>query len=131
MIKITNLRKRFGDRPALEGVSFHVREGRITGLLGANGAGKTTLISICTGIVDKDRGTVVIDGLDLDRDLPRIKSRSAVVPQTLAFYPTLTCAENLRFFGGVLGLHGDRLRRRISFAGDACGLHEEIGRASV
>jgi ABC-2 type transport system ATP-binding protein len=80
--------------PALREVTLEIPSGGVFGLLGPNGAGKTTLLSI------------------LSR---RANGESlALVPQEYAFYPTLTCRENLRFFGGVQGLHGARLAERVA-----------------
>jgi ABC-2 type transport system ATP-binding protein len=79
---------------ALREVTLDIPSGGVFGLLGPNGAGKSTLLSL------------------LSR---RIKDRSlALVPQEHAFYPMLTARENLRFFGGVQGLHGERLALRVA-----------------
>jgi ABC-2 type transport system ATP-binding protein len=77
--------------PALREVTLEIPSGGVFGLLGPNGAGKTTLLSI------------------LSR-----KYAVSLVPQEYAFYPMLTCGENLRFFGGVQGLHGERLAQRVA-----------------
>ena len=113
MIEISNLYKFYDRRPALDDVTLSVPEGAILGLLGPNGAGKTTLISILTGVVRKDRGVVRINGLDLDRDPAAIRAVCSIVPQSFAFYPTLTVHENLAYFGGLYGLTGRRLKERI------------------
>ena len=113
MIEISNLCKFYDRRPVLDDVTLSVPEGTILGLLGPNGAGKTTLISILTGVVRKDRGVVRINGLDLDRDPAAIRAVCSIVPQSFAFYPTLTVHENLAYFGGLYGLTGRRLKERI------------------
>jgi len=122
MIRIEQLRKTYDDVVALAGIDLSIRKGAITGLLGPNGAGKTTLVSILTGILKKDSGRVLINGFDLDRDLPAIKSISSIVPQSLALYPSLTIHENLEFFGAMYGYRGALLRERISFAVDVTSL---------
>jgi ABC-2 type transport system ATP-binding protein len=113
MIEISNLYKFYDRHPALDDVTLSVPEGAILGLLGPNGAGKTTLISILTGVVKKDRGVVRINGLDLDRDPAAIRKICSIVPQSFAFYPTLTVHENLAYFGALYGLTGGRLKERI------------------
>lgn len=113
MIEISNLYKFYDQRPVLDDVTLSVPEGTILGLLGPNGAGKTTLISILTGVVRMDRGVVRINGLDLDRDPAAIRAVCSIVPQSFAFYPTLTVHENLAYFGALYGLTGRRLRERI------------------
>jgi ABC-2 type transport system ATP-binding protein len=91
-----------GEEAVLREVSLEVGSGGVFGLLGPNGAGKTTLISIVAGQLRGASGRVVRDGA------------IGLVPQELAFYPMLTCRENLRFFGGVQGLQGARLKDRIA-----------------
>ncbi len=123
MIEIEHLFKFYDRRPVLNDIFLPVREGAILGLLGPNGAGKTTLVSILTGIVRKDRGRVLVNGWDLDRDLKAIQSECSIVPQTFAFYPALTARENLEYFGALYGLKGRMLRDRMDRAVDVGSLH--------
>ncbi|MEN6318354.1 MAG: ABC transporter ATP-binding protein [Syntrophaceae bacterium] len=118
MIEIQHLYKSYDKKPVLDNVSLTVRKGSIMGLLGPNGAGKTTIISILTGIVRKDSGSVTIRGLDLDRELSAIQSQCSYVPQSLAFYPRLTARENLEYFGALWGLTGKKLKGRMEFCID-------------
>jgi ABC-2 type transport system ATP-binding protein len=113
MIQIKHLYKFYNRRPVLDDVTLSVPDGSILGLLGPNGAGKTTLVSILTGIVKKDRGEVRINGLDLDREPAAIRAIGSIVPQSFAFYPTLTVYENLEYFGALYGLKGRALKARI------------------
>ncbi len=104
MIRAEDLRKRYGDRVALDGVSFTVNAGEIVGLLGPNGAGKTTTLSILSGVITPDSGRALIATHDLATD-PRVARRSlGLVPQSLALYPTLTALENLLFWGRIQGM---------------------------
>jgi ABC-2 type transport system ATP-binding protein len=104
MIRAEDLRKRYGDRVALDGVSFFVNAGEIVGLLGPNGAGKTTTLSILSGVIAPDSGRASIATHDLATD-PRVARRSlGLVPQSLALYPTLTALENLMFWGRIQGM---------------------------
>jgi ABC-2 type transport system ATP-binding protein len=104
MIRAEDLRKRYGDRVALDGVSFTVNAGEIVGLLGPNGAGKTTTLSILSGVIVPDSGRASIATHDLATD-PRVARRSlGLVPQSLALYPTLTALENLLFWGRIQGM---------------------------
>lgn len=118
MIEIKHLYKSYDKKPVLKDVNLTVRRGSITGLLGPNGAGKTTLISILTGIINKDSGSVTVDGVDLDRELHTIQSKCSYVPQSLAFYPRLTARENLEYFGALWGLRGKKLKERMDFCID-------------
>ena len=104
MIRAEDLRKRYGDRVALDGVSFAVNAGEIVGLLGPNGAGKTTTLSILSGVIAPDSGRASIATHDLATE-PRVARRSlGLVPQSLALYPTLTALENLMFWGRIQGM---------------------------
>ncbi|MEO7999911.1 MAG: ATP-binding cassette domain-containing protein, partial [Gemmatimonadaceae bacterium] len=94
MIDVSGLIHRYAGQtePALDGINLHVRRGSLFGLLGPNGSGKTTLISILTGILHANAGTVKIDGRDMPRDARAIQQFCSLVPQDNAFYPTLTVA---------------------------------------
>ncbi len=87
MIETRALAKRFGDRRALQGVSFVAHRGELLAIIGPNGAGKTTLLSILAGIRDPDSGSV-----------SRRPREVGWVPQQAALYRRLTVAENLRLF---------------------------------
>ena len=98
---------------ALQDVTVDVPDGGIFGLLGPNGAGKTTLISILAGQLRGAKGRVAAGGEALEAVRHSRPRFLGLVPQEYAFYPMLTCAENLRFFGGVQGLEGARLKERM------------------
>jgi ABC-2 type transport system ATP-binding protein len=115
IIEVSELVKKYGDRLAVNGVSFQVQEGEIFGLLGPNGAGKTTTLSILSTLLQPDAGKVQINGYDLAQDAERIKPLIGLVPQELALYPTLSAWDNLAFFGRIYGLRGRRLREQIDF----------------
>jgi ABC-2 type transport system ATP-binding protein len=107
------LRKRFGDRQAVDGVGFEIAPGETYGLLGPNGAGKTTTISMICGILARDAGEVTVAGERLDVGTTRAKRLVGIVPQDLAIYPDLTARENLDYFGRFYGMGGAVLRQRI------------------
>ncbi|MBI5885424.1 MAG: ABC transporter ATP-binding protein [Deltaproteobacteria bacterium] len=102
-----------GASPAVAGVDLVVGRGSFFGLLGPNGAGKTTLVSMMCGLLAPDAGRVRIAGLDLAASPDEVKGRIGVVPQDLAVYPSLTPAENLEYFGSMMGLGGSRLGGRV------------------
>jgi ABC-2 type transport system ATP-binding protein len=105
------LRKQFGDRTAVDNVSFSIADGECYGLLGPNGAGKTTTIAMVCGLLQSDGGTVTIDGAP--GGSRQAKAAVGYVPQELALYPDLSAAENLHFFGQLYGVSGKRLEQRI------------------
>lgn len=104
--------KLYGSHPALVDVSFSIKAGEIFGLLGPNGAGKTTAISICSGLLKPNKGTVKIHGNDLSTHPVEARKLLGVVPQELALYEDLTALENLIFWGKLAGLsHADSKSR--------------------
>jgi ABC-2 type transport system ATP-binding protein len=112
-ISVESLEKKFGEKTAVSSISFQVQKGEIFGLLGPNGAGKTTTISMLTGLISPDKGTISINGAPFDRANNCLKREIGVVPQSLAIYPTLTARDNLNFFGRIYGLTGRKLKERI------------------
>ena len=74
MVEVKNLKKRYGDKQAVNGVSFTVKKGEIFGILGPNGAGKTTTLEMMETLRPIDGGTVKIDGIDVAEHPQRIKS---------------------------------------------------------
>jgi ABC-2 type transport system ATP-binding protein len=113
IIEVDNLVKKFGEFPAVKGVSFSVEAGEIFGLLGPNGAGKTTTISMLTGVLEPTTGSAHISGLDISKEPIKVKHLIGLVPQDLALYPTLSARANLNFFGSLYGLSGKLLKDRV------------------
>jgi ABC-2 type transport system ATP-binding protein len=122
----TDLRKRFGDRTAVNGVSFEIAPGETYGLLGPNGAGKTTTVSMICGLLERDGGDVVVDGAHLDGGSQALRAKAAIgyVPQEIALYPDLNAVENLKFFGQLYGLNGGELAQRVAHVLEVVGLTE-------
>ncbi|MDR0712940.1 MAG: ABC transporter ATP-binding protein [Bacteroidales bacterium] len=100
--------------PAVDHLSLNITEGAVFGLLGPNGAGKTTTIHILCGLRSFDSGEVFVAGRPLKSHLKEIRRRIGFVPQDIALYPSLTACENLRIFGGLMGLRGQSLENRIN-----------------
>ncbi len=109
---------------AVDGISFAVQPGEIFGLLGPNGAGKTTAISIISTLLKADGGSVRIGGHDVAKDPARVRPLIGLVPQETGIYPMLSARENLEYFGGIQGLSGGQLKRRIEEALEIAGLQE-------
>lgn len=113
VLRCDGLTRRFGDRTAVDGVSFEIGRGETYGLLGPNGSGKTTTISMLSGILTADSGSVVLAGQPINSSAVDAKRAIGLVPQEIALYQDLTAAENLRFFGRLHGLGGEALASRI------------------
>lgn len=122
MLSISHLQKRFGERIAVDDVSFEVAPGETIGLLGPNGAGKTTTLSLISGLAQPDSGSVSFQGQFLDHDANQLKRRIGLVPQDLALYDELSAWANLELFGGLFGLSGRALADRVNSALELVGL---------
>jgi ABC-2 type transport system ATP-binding protein len=112
-LQIIGLVKRFGTLTAVDGISLTLAPGECLGLLGPNGAGKSTLIRSIVGRVIPNRGTVSIFGSAAQS--PAARNALGWVPQELAIYPRLTCAENLTAFGRYHGLSGSKLKEQSAW----------------
>ncbi len=127
VIEAQQLRKSYGARIALDCLTLDVMAGEVVGLLGPNGAGKSTTLSILATLLEPDAGTVRIAGLDALTHRAAIRRRLGFVPQSIALYPSLTAAQNLKLFLGVQGLSrgaADDACRRVL---DQVGLAERAG----
>jgi len=121
-VEVRDLTKRFGAFTAVDGISLSVNEGEIFGFLGANGAGKSTTIRMLCGLLAPTSGTGRVLGIDVGRDPEEVKRRIGYMSQRFSLYDDLTVGQNLRFFGGVYGLHGDEAREREAWAVQMAGL---------
>jgi ABC-2 type transport system ATP-binding protein len=113
VLEVENLRKKFGDLVAVDGISFSVKEGEIFGFLGPNGAGKTTTISMICGLLQPNDGEIRVEGLSIADNAREVKQHLGVVPQEVAVYAELSARENLRFWGGIYALKGKDLSERV------------------
>ncbi len=97
LVSVRGLTKRFGERIAVDGVSFAIARGEVFGLLGPNGAGKSTMVNMLSTYFPPDGGEAAIAGHTL-RESMTVKHLIGVVPQELALYDELSARENLLFF---------------------------------
>ena len=121
-IDVRSLSRRFGSFVAVKELSFSVKQGEIFGFLGANGAGKSTTIRMLCGLLRPTSGTALVGGIDVSRDPEGVKRRIGYMSQRFSLYEALTVDQNIRFFGGIYGLRGDRLDVRRKFVLDMAGL---------
>ena len=119
-VETEGLAKVYGLLTAVDHISFDVRAGEVFALLGPNGAGKTTTIRMLTGLTRPTSGQARVLGLDLSRDLPRIKKQVGVVPERSNLYDELTARDNLLFIAALYGVprrereaRADELLRRF------------------
>lgn len=109
MIEVKDLKKRYGDKQAVDGVSFTVKKGEIFGILGPNGAGKTTTLEMMETLRPIDEGTVLIDGVNVAEDPQRIKYLIGVQPQTPAFQDKTKLFEVVEMFAAAYGEQVDAM----------------------
>ncbi len=123
-VEVRELRHRYGDRVALDGVSFAVAPAEIFGLLGPNGSGKTTLFRILSTLMLPTSGSATVAGHDVARAPLAVRRTLGVVHQHASIDVKLTAAENLRHQGHLYGLSGAPLARRIAEMLDRVGLRD-------
>jgi ABC-2 type transport system ATP-binding protein len=114
IVKVTDLTRRFGKFTAVDAISFEVGHGEVFGFLGANGAGKTTAIRMLTGLLRPTSGSASVNGLDVYREVDKIKQNIGYMSQRFSLYEDLTVWENIRFYGGIYGLSGSQIRKKGS-----------------
>ena len=137
MIEAQGLRKSFGSRRAVDGVSFVARDGEITGLLGPNGAGKTTTLRMLYTLLRPDEGVIRIDGRDARLEPLAVRRTLGVLPDSRGLYKRLTARENIEYFAALQGLDRAtarahrRVDRRARHAGTRAAPHRRVfaGRA--
>lgn len=113
MLEIKNLRKKYGNFQALDGLDLEIGRGELFGFVGPNGAGKTTTIKIITGLLSPDSGSVTVDGVDAIRDSRSLKGKIGYVPDFFGVYDNLKVSEYMEFFASCYGLEGLQARKRI------------------
>jgi ABC-2 type transport system ATP-binding protein len=113
MIEIRDLVKKYGPFTAVDGVSLEVPDGEIHGFLGPNGAGKTTTIRIVAGLLKPTAGSIRIGGHELAREPEAAKALLGFIPDRPFVYEKLTAGEFLRFHGGLYGIDGNGIGRRV------------------
>ena len=100
-IETKKLTKKFKDKVAVNGIDLQIKEGELFALLGVNGAGKTTTIKMLSGLILPTSGDIMIEKMDMKKDVYQIKEILNVSPQETAIAPNLTVLENLEFMAGV------------------------------
>lgn len=113
LIEAHELTKKFGDFAATDGITFSVKQGEIFGLLGPNGAGKSTTFKMMCGLLKPTSGRAEVMGIDLKTSAAEARQRLGYMAQKFSLYGQLTVRQNLDFFSGVYGLHGQRQKDAV------------------
>ena len=124
MIEVKDLTKRYGDRVAVDNISFSVKKGEILGFLGQNGAGKTTTMKILTGFMAATSGVASVAGFDVFESPLEVKRRIGYLPETPPIYNELLVSEYLSFVADLRGLKGQERVAKIDRAIEKCQLGE-------
>src|SRR5437660_2802084 len=112
MLEVRELTKRYHSIPAVDGVSFTIKPGEVSGYLGPNGSGKTTTVKMLTGLVEPSRGHVFFDGQDIQRNLIEFRKRLGYVPEEPHLYPYMSGREYLQLVGRLRSIPRGVLDRK-------------------
>ncbi len=124
MITATNLTKYFGDKKAVDNISFNVSEGEILGFLGPNGAGKSTTMRMITGFIKPTSGTVFIDKFNISQDTMAAMAKFGYLPENAPVYPDMTVFDYLEFCASIRGFKKTLKKNRIEETIEKCFLTE-------
>lgn len=125
-IVVRSLRKAFGPLVAVEGLTLSVQRGEVFGLLGPNGSGKTTTIRMLCGLLTPTSGGATVAGCDVVTESEAVRRRLGYMSQKYGLYDDLTVRENVEFYGGIYGLIGQQLDRRIDALVAELGLEKRV-----
>jgi len=133
MVRTERLSKHFTDPKkglvkAVDDVSFENVPGKIYGLLGINGAGKTTLLRMLSTVLTPTSGTASVAGFDIQRDPQKVRASIGFLSASTALYGRLKAREMIEYFGGLYGLWGPDLQRRVDEVIDKLGIGEYADR---
>nr|WP_281536077.1 ATP-binding cassette domain-containing protein [Cryobacterium breve] len=128
VLSVRALRKSFGSTLAVSGIDLEVRTGSFYGIVGPNGAGKTTTLSMVTGLLRPDDGSIEVHGIDVWSDPVAAKRVIGVLPDRLRLFDRLTGAQLLYYAGVLRGLDGATVRKRSADLSVAFGLEDALNR---
>jgi ABC-2 type transport system ATP-binding protein len=128
VIEVHSLSRYYGERRAVDDVSFSIRTGEVVGLLGLNGAGKSTTLKVLAGLILPSSGTVTVDGFDMSQAPVAVRSRIGFLPEDPPLYTEMTVTEFLFFVGGLRGLGRPAIAERLPVVLGIAQLNEVAGR---
>jgi ABC-2 type transport system ATP-binding protein len=122
MIQVKDLRKEFGAKVAVDGVTFTVQKGEVLGFLGPNGAGKSTTMRMVTGFFPPTAGSVTIGGVDMLEQPERAKRSLGYLPENAPLYSDMSVSGFLGFCAELRGLYGSARNAAVEKALETCFL---------
>ncbi len=129
-ILVENTTKLYGKQKALNQVSFEIPSGEIVGFLGPNGAGKSTMMKIITAYISKTKGTVVVNGFDVDKDPLEVKRSVGYLPEHNPLYLDLYIKEYLKFHAEIHKVNKERIEEIIELVGLSPEQNKKISQLS-
>ena len=127
MIKIKNVSKLYGDKKALDNVSFEVKKGEIFAFIGHNGAGKTTLIKSICGILDFDKGDILIDGCSIKEEPMKCKKKMAYISDDPELYEDMKAISFINFVCDMYDVPTEVRDKNIKRYAEMFGMENELG----
>ena len=124
VIEASNLTKKYGGLIAVHNVSFHIKKGEIFGFLGPNGAGKTTTINMLTGLARITSGSILICGVDCNKNIKKVQNIIGIVPDESNLYDEMDGFENLSFCASLYGIDKKMRERRAKELLEQFGLSD-------
>lgn len=126
MLKIEHLTKRYGEKCAVEDLTFHLKAGELCAFIGHNGAGKTTTLKSCCGILNFDEGEIYIDGKSIRTEPIACKQVLAYLPDNPDLYEFMTGNAYLNFICDVFGVSKAKRQERIAHFSELLALTSEL-----
>ncbi|MBU3101830.1 MULTISPECIES: ABC transporter ATP-binding protein [Clostridium] len=124
ILEIKGLKKSFGEKQVVKGITLDIGVKEIVGFLGPNGAGKSTTINMIATILNMDEGAVLFKNKDVKENKGEFKKELGLVPQDIAFFSDLSVYDNVKFFGSLYDLSGSKLKTNVQEALEHVGLWE-------
>lgn len=112
-ILVEGLRKDYNGFIAVDSLSFEIKKGEIFGIVGPNGAGKTTTLKMLSGLITPTQGSIKIQGMDIKKDIQKIKQKLGFLPEESPLYEGMTADDYLLFFAEIYGIERTSAKRRI------------------
>ncbi|MCS7214229.1 MAG: ABC transporter ATP-binding protein [Candidatus Calescibacterium sp.] len=128
LVSLEGITKYYGDRLAVDNISFDVGKGEILGFLGPNGAGKTTSMRIITGYMPPTKGSVKVAGIDMLEKPVEAKKHIGYLPENPPIYTEMTVLSYLRFVAKLKKVPSNKIKERLDFVLQKCGLEQVKGR---
>ena len=128
MLKINSLTKTYGEKKAVDDLTLHIKPGEIYGFIGHNGAGKTTTIKSCCGILDFDKGEILIDGISIKDDPLACKRKMAYIPDNPDIYDFMSGIKYLNFIADIFGVPKSEREERIYKYSDMFEITGEVSK---